>query len=184
MKPIICSFFTPDYVHLAKRMVESVRSFGFETNVQVIEKINGRWIDTIYWRAQFIQIMLVKHARDVVWLDCDAVMERYPYLFDNFQGDFGAHIHDFRHRKSELLGGTMYFAHTPKTMELVDRWIKLNNSMPQQKLSQWVLEEAVKGWDGKFVNLPAQYCQIFDLMKECGEPVISHWQASRQFRNV
>lgn len=183
MKPIIVSFFTPEYALLAKRMIESVRSFGFDVDIQVIDKINGRWIDTIYWRANFIQIMLAKHQRDVVWLDCDAVMERYPVLFDDFPCDFGAHIHNFPHRKGELLGGTMYFANNEKAKELVARWINFNDSMPRQRLSQWVLEEAVKGWDGTFFNFPPEYCQIFDLMKGTGLPVISHWQASRKFRN-
>lgn len=184
MRPIICSFFTPEYVHLAKRMIESAQKFGFETDVQAKEKINGRWIDTIYWRAEFIRIMLAKHNnRDVIWLDCDAVILKQPELFEDFQGDFGAHVHDFPWRKNELLGGTMYFANNDSTRDLIERWIHFNKALPNERLSQWVLAAALKHWKGTFIKLPAQYCQIYDLMSDCGDPVISHFQASRRYRN-
>lgn len=183
MKPIICSFYTPEYKELADRMKASVDSFGFETDIIQIEKVNGRWLDTIYWRADFIKMMLDKHKRDVVWLDADAIMERFPVLFEDFKGDFGAHVHDFPWRKQELLGGTMYFAYKKKTLKLIDEWIFLNNNTPRQRLSQWVIPLALKRVDLSFVNLPASYCKIFDLMKECGDPIILHTQASRKFRD-
>lgn len=181
--PVICSFYTTEYKELAGQMKQSVESFGFETDIVQIEKINGRWLDTIYWRADFVKMMLEKHKNDVVWLDADAVMCKRPTIFENFKGDFGAHVRDFRWRKNELLGGTMYFADTDKTRKFVDEWIFLNNNTPKQRLSQWVIPTALKRVPLEFVNLPASYCQIFDLMKECGEPTILHTQASRKFRD-
>lgn len=164
-------------------MKASAEGFGYETEIIEIQKINNSWIDTIYWRADFVQSMLNKHKRPVVWLDCDAIVEQDPVLFEDFQGDFGAHVHDFHWRRGELLGGTMYFAHNHKCFELVEKWVHFNKTLPKQVLSQLVLKAAVKHWDGKFVEFPPTYCQIFDHMKDCGVPVISHHQASRRFRN-
>lgn len=183
MKPIICSFYTSEYKELSEKMKASAELFGFETDIIEVEKIKGSWLETIYWRADFVKIMLEKHKRDIVWLDCDAVICKSPDLFENFEGDFGAHIHDFKWRKQEVLGGTMYFAFNERTIKFINEWIFLNANTPRQNLSQWVIPLAMKRVALNFVNLPASYCQIFDLMKEVGDPVIQHNQASRKFRN-
>ncbi len=183
MKPIICSFYTKEYLTLANRMVESAKRWGYETDVIEIEKIHGKWLDTIYWRANFVDLMLKKHQRPIVWLDCDAVIESDPVLFESIDADFAAHVHTFKWAKDELLGGTMFFNYTPKCFELIDTWLHFNKVIPKENLSQKVIKAAFKHWDGKFFELPASYCQIFDLMADCGTPIISHHQASRQFRN-
>jgi len=176
-RPIITSFYSPDYTGLSQRMRKSVNLFGFETDIKAIDK-QGTWVDTMYLRAQFVKDMLLKHKRDIVWLDCDAVMYKYPELFDNFKGDFGVHYKG----GAELLGGTMYFAYKPKTLELVDKWIELNKTIPKQQLTQVVLQKAVESWNGKLVKLPAGYTLIYDLMAGEDEPVIEHYQASRIYR--
>lgn len=189
-KPLIVSFHTPEYLGLAERMYHSIVQFGFETDIIPIKKIGGSWIKTVYWRANFVRQMLEKHKRDVVWLDCDAVMMQYPELFDNFPADFGVHYASFRWATHELLGGTMYFSYNERTLALVDAWIKKNDEMPNETKSQRVLQAVVdeRRAQGKEVldvlELPATYTQIFDLMADKGKPVISHYQASRQFRNA
>lgn len=184
MKPIICSYFTEEYAALAERMIKSVEKFGFETDVIKISKINNSWIDIIYWRPEFILQMLWKHRnRDIVWLDCDATMEEYPVLFDNFPDDFGIHVHDFKWRKNEHLGGTMYFSYKQRTINFLRKWIELNKTTERQTLSQWIIPMAIKESPGLKVGiLPESYCNIFDHIN-CKNPVITHWQASRQFRN-
>lgn len=183
MKPIICSFYTPEYKALAARMIASAQKFGYATDVIEIEKINGKWIDTIYWRAEFLLERLNHYKQPIIWLDCDAVIEQNPVLFESIDGDFAAHTHDFPWRKNETLGGTMFFNFTPKAIELLETWIRLNKIMPKQNLSQKVLAEALKVWDGVKVQLPGSYCLIFDHMANDGPAVIKHYQASREFRN-
>lgn len=164
-------------------MVKSVERFDFKSNVMEIEKINNNWLDTIYWRPEFILLVLWKYKQDVVWLDCDATMERYPDLFDNFKDDFGIHVHDFRWRKNEYLGGTMYFAHNERSMGFLTKWIKFNKAQPKDSLSQWAIPKVIKQCpELKVQILPESYCNIFDHIN-CQNPVITHWQASRKFRN-
>jgi hypothetical protein len=183
-RPIIISFYTPEYADLAERMRRSANFFGLETDIVSVEK-KGSWVETMYTRAQFILDMLDKHGRDVVWLDSDAVIHKYPELFDDFKGDFGVHYATFPWREEEeLLGGTMYFANTHKARELIEIWLRLNKELPRQELTQWILQQAVQQWDGTLVRLPPTYTQIFDLMADRGDPVIEHFQASRKFRRT
>lgn len=188
MQPVICSFYTKEYTELAARMEKSARSFGFETDIVMIDKINGSWLETIYWRPEFVLQMLKKHERDVIWLDCDAIVEKDPALFRCFEGDFGIHIHERPKRAGlpdvDYLGGTMYFAYNMRVIAFLVNWITLNKTMPKQLLSQWVIPHALELTPELIlVELPPEYTQVFDLMRgEGGEPVISHWQASRKFR--
>jgi hypothetical protein len=184
-RPIICSFYTDSYKDYADKLRTSAESFGFETEIVPIEN-KGSWIKTIYYRADFIRKMLEKHRQDVVWIDCDAEMKRAPALFENFEGDIGVHYATMTwfNNQIELLGGTLYFAYTPKTLELVYLWIKLNKEYPDEKRSQIVLQKAIKLWDGKIIPLPASYVYISDLMEKIGEPVIQHYQASRKFKEA
>ena len=45
-----------------------------------------------------------------------------------------------------------------------------------------VIKEHAKKLDVTITNTPANYTQIFDLMRNEGEPIIEHTQASRKFR--
>lgn len=189
-RPVIVSFYTPEYKIYADKMQQSAQKFGFETDIVAVKK-QGDWLKTVYSRANFIKLMLEKHKRSIVWVDSDAQILQYPELFDNLDVDFAAHFLDTKtlygggyEKDVDLLGGTMFFNYTEKTLQLVDNWISNNETMPKQKLSQWVLHETVKKWDGKILELPPTYCQIFDSMAHMGEPVIEHYVKSRSFRNV
>lgn len=189
-RPIIVSFYTDQYEIAAKAMEQSARRFGLETDIVKIEK-KGTWLKTIYSRANFVKAMLEKHKRPIVWLDSDALIIHYPELFNNLDADFAVHFLDTDEvygggypYKKELLGGTMFFNYTPKAIELVDRWITDNAKHPNMHLSQWVLQETIKKWNGRILELPPSYTQIFDTMSKYGEPVIEHYVYSRRFRDV
>ena len=191
-RPVIVSFYTPEYEKEAERFEKSVRRFGFETDIIRIPK-RGTWLKTIYWRANFLLEMLEKHRRDIVWIDCDAEMCQYPELFDDFDADFGIHHALWVDREDEYLGGTMYFKYSPQTLEFMKLWIRMNDQFPNEVLSQHVLKKAIlkfskETWKSvgcKLLmrNLPPTYCQIFDLMENAGKPVICHYQASRKYRD-
>lgn len=189
-RPIIVSFYTPEYKPYAEKMEQSAIKFGFDTDIIAVDK-KGDWLKTVYSRANFVKSMLLKHKRSIVWIDSDAQILQYPDLFDNLEVDFAAHFLDTKTlygggypKDVDLLGGTMFFNYNEKTLKLVDDWISNNETMPKQQLSQWVLHETIKKFDGKILNLPPTYCQIFDSMAGLGEPVIEHYVKSRSFRNV
>jgi hypothetical protein len=180
--PLFVSFYTPGlYAGKAARLLLSLRRLGLEYRIDEVEDL-GSWDANTKYKAEFILAMLEAHpGRNIVWVDADAVVRAYPALFYEMQGDVGVH---YRNGK-ELLSGTMFFRNVPRVQALVKSWIKENAKTPQeweQRTLQRVLTKPwrfgrprVKVWD-----LPPTYCQIYDLMADAGEPVIEHFQASRE----
>ena len=104
-----------------------------------------------------------------------------PKLF--FQIDCDVAFHRFKGK--ELLSGTVFFKNTVKTVELLDRWIEINKENPEI-FDQKNLDTAIKSIsDISIIELPPEYCFIFDLSKDYYprvNPIIEHYQASRKFR--
>lgn len=192
-RPLFTSFFTPEYSKDVQRLQTSCSRFGLETDFVPIEgKREGSWLRTIYWRPEFLLGQLQKHKRDLVWVDADAEVMQYPLEFENWTGDIGLYHNPkafWDPKTDEWLGGTIYLSYNEAVISFLKSWIKLNEEFPDQPLSQMVLkkaiEKAMKKKTGRLLsirNLPATYCQIYDLMVGAGEPVIQHYQSSRQHR--
>lgn len=190
MRPIIVSFYTPNYREYAEVLKTSVEKFNFEHDILQIDPRGPLWIQNIYWRADFIKAMLQKHKRDVIWIDSDAEIKNYPFLFDDFKGDFGVYFHEwpvsdhYPNGFSELLGGTMYFSYNDEVLDLVDKWVILNSDGIMKMRSQLVLQKAVKNWEGHIVQLPASYTYVRHLMPDVRHVVVEHYQASGKFRKA
>jgi len=182
---LIVGYYTIDtpYEKESINMIKSAVKFNIKTDVRGVPNC-GSWQANTQFKAVFLRNILeeYKHEPYIVYLDCDATIEKYPLLFDEINGDIAVH---FRNNKS-LLSGTIWMNPTQTTFDLLDDWIKRNEEMKQiwdQKNLQDVLY-ATK--DVNLVKLPPEYCFIFDSMrKECKKckPVILHHQASRRLRN-
>lgn len=143
----------------------------------------GSWQSNTQYKPYFIKQMLTKHyPKNIVYLDADARVQKYPALFKSFTDDIGV----FYLEEKELISSTLYFANNAKSFEVVERWISCCFENPEvwdQKILQYVLQQSTD-LNLKVTFLPPSYCQIFDLMKEKGDPVIEQFQASRRFKNL
>lgn len=144
----------------------------------------GTWVLNAQQKATCIKMALQSYRfmKGVVWLDVDCVVKQYPSLFNNLSCDFACH-----YLNGELLSGTLYFATSIYGMTLVESWITMMEARPttfDQKVLQEVVTEMRRITKIKVYQLPATYVQIFDIMKEYGEPVIEHYQASREGKRV
>jgi len=138
--------------------------------------------------------MLDKHpGRSLLWLDADSRVRRFPTLFDNFPHELGVHEIDWGLYTSRgsahkhIANAVIYVKNTDKIRTFLRKWIKFNLMNPhtfEQKNMEDVLYNTAIGKAVKWHNLPPQYCQIFDLMKEAGDPVIEQMQASRELKNA
>jgi hypothetical protein len=192
-RPLVVCFYTPPYRELAGRMKKSVMRFGLETDVVGIES-RGDWLANVHYKTNFMLDKLKEHKRDIVWLDADAVVNTYPTLFDNFDGDVGVHYIDWaRHTKGriaqmELDDAVTYLAYNERVLSLLGDWIAFNKACPrraEQLNLQIMLEQGEYEKKGlKVVNLPAEYCTIFDTMADVENPIIEQFQASRQLRRT
>lgn len=193
--PIIVSFVTKNtpYENTVKEfLIPSLEKYNLKYYIDYIEN-RGSWAENVCYKPEFLYKMLNKYKEPIVSCDVDAIIEKYPSLFEELPVDIdiAAHILDWqtwykKGNKKELLGGTLYLNYNDKVLQLLKEWItiqKIEKRFPQRILYQ--LLESFK--DINFYELPLSYCYIATLPngKEPFvkiEPIISQWQKSREFK--
>lgn len=176
----VVSFYTPDYSGVAERLRDSLVTYDIAFSIYPIAD-KGTWYANTEYKAELIGQALRESRRDVVFLDADAEILAYPKLFDVLDCDIAAHFF----RGLELLSGTVFFKNTDMTHRVVERWIQLNKETPTtpRDLEQRRLHVAITELTPRFINLPQEYCYIFDSRLPCeATPVIIHYQHSRKTR--
>lgn len=141
----------------------------------------GSWEKNTQMKPQVIKAAMDKHGRDVVWLDSDAVVNKYPVFFETADGDISYYTIK---QWNEMLTGTLYFRNTPRVRSFLDQWKALNdsNNKPDGENFQALMLSAKK--DMVIEDLPADYIKIFDNPHiKSDDPVITHNQASRRFKS-
>ena len=148
-------------------------------------KNRGTWLDNVNYKPTFLQQMMVKHyPKPIVYVDIDAEFRRYPILFDDLDCNIAVHKFDrTRHKKVgavgfEILSGTIYLNNCKETYSTVQKWLERCERRP----SQWDQKSLAFVIKNDYYDLPPEYCAIFDLMDDIPDPVIVHWQASREVR--
>ncbi len=184
---IIVSYYTIGtfYKDLAKRFVESLKKHKVYYYVEGVPNLND-WGRNTNYKPSFLLRMLEKFPdRSLVWIDCDAELLQYPTLFDSLDCDVAAHEFDRRLYQSrredwpkELLSGTLFLRNNSLVQEIVKKWKQECEKSPQV----WDQKSLEKVLNGDYHRLPASYCQIHRLMRVVKNPVIVHYQASRQVR--
>lgn len=183
MNYIVVAYYTIDtgYEDEAKKLIASLQEFNLPMDILGIPS-QGSWEANTHYKPYFIQQMLVNHyPKDILYVDVDAIVKQYPVLFDAVDFDVGYCLRE----KQELLGGTLYFANNTKVHALVERWrgaCKDHLNIWDQMILQFILESRSADLRLNLRVLPPTYCQIFDLMKDVGDPVIEHFQASRRLK--
>ncbi len=191
-RPIVVSFYTlgTGYKEEADRLIKELHLFGFEHDIQGIQSF-GSWQKNTQYKAKFIAGMLEKYPRrNILWLDVDSSVYQYPDLFDNADFELGVHKIDWakyshgRRKDKQLANAVIYLKNVDKVRRFVHAWIGLNEKQPD-RIEMQTMAEVLDKWEDKlkFHNLPASYCQIYDVMAAEGYPVIEQRQASRQYRN-
>lgn len=178
MSFVVVCFYTYDtpYAQEAAKLLQSCEQFDIPAFSYGYQS-RGTWVKNAGMKPGFLLRMLQRHAgHDIVYLDADARVRSYPELFDNFSGEVGVH---YRNGK-ELLSGTLYLKNVPAVHKLVKTWMT-TQAAREEEWDQRVLQDVIKDSGVLIQELPASYCQIFDLMKQHGDPVIEHLQASRRF---
>lgn len=194
-RPQYISFYTKNTAYQLEkdRLKNTARALGIIVDFYEQENL-GTWRANIHDRIRILRHFLDKYkGQDIVYIDCDAEIVKYPSLFDNWnKGDLGIHKLDRRkyfkrwneywQEEYEYLGGTMFFKNNDITKQLLELWEEMDKPM-NTALSQMTLIYAIRKMQEKGLKvyeLPANYCQIFDVMADAGEPVIEHFQASRR----
>lgn len=188
MNYIVVAYYTKStiYVEKVKTLTRSMEKYNIPYDVTAIEN-KGDWYKNTCYKPTFLKEMLCKHyPKSIVYVDVDAEFMRYPVLFDTFDSDIGVYVFDRScYKKSahgfEVLSGTIFLKNNDRVYDIIERWeteCQANPRVWDQKSFQKVLG----GPQGDFTLLPAEYCTIWDTMDYIINPVIIHYQASREVR--
>jgi len=190
---IICAFATKgtSYVDIATTtLLDSLNWIELEYDFHVVPNL-GSWQKNTSYKATFAKEMLLKHNRNVVLLDVDCRVFRYPELFNLIPEQYNIAAHHLDHdtwyqnnsHKKEFLSGTLFLRNVPQTFELVTKWedrCKISTEWEQKILDAVIKENSVEVFD-----LPLRYCYINEVRPgqppfiACDDVVIKHYQASR-----
>jgi len=187
---IVCGYHTEDksYTQHAEKLKESLVSLNISFDIIPIQE-QGDWYKNTQYKPVFLKHMLEKHyPNSVVYVDVDAIFCQYPNFFDRLdrESDVNMAVHVLDHSKyrrktaaPELLSGTIFLKNTKVTKQIVNDWVhecKKDPKLWDQRALAVVLRKY------KYHLLPEEYCMIFDYMSSVKNPVIKHFQASRESR--
>lgn len=184
---IIVSYYTIGtfYKDLAKRFIESLKKYEVTYYVEGVPNLND-WYRNTNYKPSFLLNMLEKFPdKNVIWIDCDAELLWYPMLFDSLDCDIAAHEFDrglYQIRRKdwpkELLSGTLFLRNNERVRNIVEKWARECKNNPRI----WDQKSFEKILNDDYCRLPPEYCCIDKTMRIIKNPVIVHYQASRQVR--
>ena len=196
MKPLVIGFYTKNtpYAAEAKLLKKSLNSHEYEHDIVGIDN-RGSWQKNTQAKAEIVSMMLDTHNVPLLYLDVDAIMISPPVLLDDIDCDIAA-VHYANCNDNPLLSGTVYFANTPNTRAVVDRWLWYNNEYPD------TLPDGRDAWDQRtlqmaiddvtschFEELPQSYTWITGMTTnlpgfETLIPTIVHTRGAARFKNA
>ena len=181
---IVVSFYTVNTPYQTEilNLRRSLAKLHMVSHMKPVES-RGSWAQNCSIKPEIILQALETYPEDILYLDADAEVLSYPKYFETMPGDIGMHYKDGR----ELLNGTMFIRNNPASRSLISKWAEVQGNNVDQMdnhVLQKVIKDHAKELGCTVTDIPPQYCQIFDLMADCGEPVIRHNQASRRFKRL
>lgn len=178
------------YPQMVKRLSKQANKFGIPFDCEQIDSSNYQ--QSISYKATFIEKMLHKWKRPVLYLDCDMQIHKKPTLFQepvydfmafNWNGDPRVSVYSpvlFDWNTLETSGGMMYFNYTPNALRLLQAWKQLL-SENENKADDRLLSMAFKQTDAKkymsYYWVPMEYFfipQFYSKIIPRKHVVISH----------
>ena len=184
--PVVVAYYTmaTGYEQEAEFLRQSLKPWGLSRDIVAVPNLKS-WQKNTQYKARFILDMLRKHApRPILYVDADAQIVQYPRFVRGLEAsaDLAVHWRDRGEGRRELLSGTIWLSQERASYNLMERWIAENAANPDT-WDQRTLESILRSgdWKGRVVDLPPEYCAIFDQAM-CEVPVIEHYQASRRLK--
>jgi hypothetical protein len=183
---IFVSYYTVCYEKQAEKLIRSLNRWNLKHEVEHM-KSKGTWTDNLRQKPAFMLEKVKKHrknAKAIVWVDADAVVRAFPSLLFELDCDLAVHYRDGK----ELCSGTVYWSVSDVSINALQIWkgrIDRKRGLWDQPALQELLAETKMGL--RIVDLPTEYCKIFDLVEEKDRnrevfPIIEHHQKSRDIK--
>ncbi len=190
---------TPYEQVLKDHLIYSLEALDLQDKLIVKEATNfNSWNRNVAEKPKVILEILNELPNDtnLVFLDADASIEKYPTSFDTMSDfvDIAFHIlnwndwygYNTQPPEMELLSGTMYFKNTDRVKQLCKEWYQ--EAVGSAEWEQKVLQRILPKYPDLVKNiLPIEYCYMKSRpggkppLIKC-EPVILHHQVSRSLK--
>jgi len=118
---------------------------------------------------------------DVFFIDVDARFASEPTEFHDLEHSDCEFVYPTWEKTGEVLSGSIYIQNCQNSIDFMKYWC----SKQTDKLwDQHVMSACLEDYTGDLHTgeLPMEYCTIFDSMPEITNPVIIHYQASRNLK--
>ncbi len=192
--PLVVSFFTVDpiYEKEADRFIKTLKAFDIEYDIRGLEPSTA-WRLNSNMKWPFIIGMMKEYpTRDIVWMDVDSRIRKYPIKLKEINCELALHFIDWKKYPDvkrvprdclQAACGVVYIKNTEKMHSFMNEFLVLRKKSPLVP-DAVIMKDFVKQIGNKVdvFNLPATYCQIFDQMHGAGDPVIEQMQASRKLK--
>ena len=150
----------------------------------------GKYQDAINYKPQFILDALdACKPRNVLYIDGDMLIEKYPKLFDienvdyiatnyNMESRYGDYFHVcYDPYVFETAGGTMFFANSVQARKLAHLWIEGLSKYPKNaddRVFSLVFNMRKMLLECNIIQVPMEYLWLTDVMDASKNVVISH----------
>lgn len=187
------SYYTPNYKEIMDNyLLPSLNGLELPYYIEKVKNL-GSWKANTDFKPIFIKHCLEKLNDNVVFMDADSIINKFPTLFwliekDGY--DLAYHLLKWNEQypwqknsnKREALSGTVFLHNNDKVKRLIDRWIELNKTTGWEQVA---LGKAIISMpELKIYELPRRYCYITSTprgepLNPLKKPVISHYQCGR-----
>lgn len=187
------SFYTPGYYEeiLNKYLLPSLKKYNLNYIIYKKENLHD-WSKNGRQKYEIIYSHLINFKENIVFLDADAEIIKYPELLFNLnEHDIAVHYLDWslfwhnqpNQNKYELIASTIYIGNNTKTKKLFKQLYELTKGSYEwgQKILPRLLD---KNKEINCYRLPLDYCRIIKTDEKfipTTEVIIQH-QASRAIR--
>ena len=207
----VIAFYTKDSVYkevLDTHLMPTLEKLDLDYEITEVPNLHN-WHKNVAQKPMFIKNALDRCDRNVVVLDADATIERYPVLFDELeeklvtwekdsgyvQYDIALHYLDWATwydrpgiTTKELLTGTMWLRNCDRVKDICQKW-----SDDAIKVGDWeqaALARVLKKEHANIYEIPLEYIYINSMPDgkapnvKIEDPYIVHHQVSRKLKKV
>ncbi|MEM9357214.1 MAG: hypothetical protein AAGB04_13475 [Pseudomonadota bacterium] len=179
---IACAFYTPNYLEQITSLKRSLEAQGINHYFKLFQRA-ATWEATTRLKPVFVNHCIEKFGdKDILYLDADAVVRRPLTFFDGLQADVSLLFHPTKVYNTHYLrisAGTVFIKNSEGGRRFARLWKDAEQHCKPLTVDEDMIYMAFEDMAGvSVVVLPPTYYKIFD--KPGAEPVIEHFQASRQ----
>jgi len=196
----VISFYTVDTPYeevMNTYLLPSLKKFDIPYKIAAI-KSEGDWVRNVALKPELIAKELHESPENLVFLDADCVLRRYPQLLHEIPLEFDLGLFYLSWKKwyrrldtdyEELVSSCMFLRNNEAVRDLVDEWAK--RAKETRVWEQKVLEDLLKERDMNVFKFPDGFNYIGTLPdgsapyweNRVSDPVIEQIQISRKLKN-